>query len=167
MKILVTYATCAGSTAEVARAIGDEFSGVQIDVLPIADVTDITPFEAVVIGSPLHSGQWLPEAHDFVDTHRYTLARIPAALFVTAMRLRHDDPDIRRIVLQYIQPVCIAVKPVAVGLLAGCMDYSKLSAIMRLQVQTKGLPEGDFRDWDAIRTWAARLPSLLANGEQV
>jgi menaquinone-dependent protoporphyrinogen oxidase len=70
-------------------------------------------------------------------------------------------------VLQYIQPVYIAVKPVSVGLFAGCMDYGKLSAIMRLQVQTKGLPEGDFRDWDAIRTWAARLPSLLANGEQL
>jgi flavodoxin len=36
-KILVTYATMAGSTAEVAQVVGDELakSGLQIEVLPL------------------------------------------------------------------------------------------------------------------------------------
>jgi menaquinone-dependent protoporphyrinogen oxidase len=39
-KILVAYATMAGSTVEIAQAVGEEIarSGYQVDVLPLTDV---------------------------------------------------------------------------------------------------------------------------------
>jgi len=58
------------------------------------------------------------------------------------------------------------VRPVDVGLFAGVLDYSELSFIVRLvmksKMKKKGVPEGDHRDWDAIRAWAeGLLPTLL------
>ena len=45
-KILVAYATMAGSTAEVAQAVGEELSrgGLQVKVLPMGEVRDLTPY---------------------------------------------------------------------------------------------------------------------------
>ena len=43
IKILVAYATMAGSTAEVAQIVGEELGqcGIQVDVLPLSEIKDI------------------------------------------------------------------------------------------------------------------------------
>jgi len=57
---------------------------------------------------------------------------------------------------------CLAqVQPVDVGLFAGVMDYSKLSFMLRLMMKAMGSPEGDFRDWEAIRAWASQVRARL------
>jgi hypothetical protein len=49
-KILVTYATCTGSTAGVAEAIGKTLAedGTPVDVLPMLEVRDLAPYRGVV-----------------------------------------------------------------------------------------------------------------------
>jgi len=46
-KILITYASRSGSTAEIAEAIGKTLTqnGAQVDVLPMQEVTDLTPYQ--------------------------------------------------------------------------------------------------------------------------
>ena len=158
-KILVTYATRAGSTTEVAAAIGEAVAvdGAAVDVLPVSEVESLVDYEAVVIGSPIHGGKWLMAALDFVDDHRDALLQLPVAIFATCLRLRDDTEEMRQSVAGTVEGVRVLLQPVSMGLFAGAMDYGKLSAIMRLQVQTKGLPEGDWRDWETIRAWGAAL----------
>ncbi len=50
-KILVTYATCTGSTVGVAEAIGKILSetGTLVDVLPIREVKDLSAYRAVYL----------------------------------------------------------------------------------------------------------------------
>jgi menaquinone-dependent protoporphyrinogen oxidase len=57
-KILVAYATNSGTTADVARTIGEELqkSGSQVEVLPLEKVTDVEAYEALVIGAPMILG---------------------------------------------------------------------------------------------------------------
>jgi menaquinone-dependent protoporphyrinogen oxidase len=164
-RILIAYATRAGSTVEVAQVIGEILADAEtvVDIFPVSDVTDLAGYQAVIIGSPIHSGQWLPEATTFVDTHKITLRNMPVACFVLAMRLRDKTEETRNSIAAILNPVRMTINPVSIGLFAGVMNYSKLSSILRLQAQTKGLPEGDFRDWDAIRKWANELPSRLYN----
>jgi menaquinone-dependent protoporphyrinogen oxidase len=80
-KILVTYATRSGSTAGVAQAIAETLaeSGVQVDIRPMQDVTDLAPYRAVVAGSAIQDGAWLPEAMQFIRAHRAQLAQKPFA----------------------------------------------------------------------------------------
>lgn len=62
------------------------------------------------------------------------------------------------------------VRPVSVGVFRGMLDYSTLKPMDRLVMKFiwlffKRSPRGDFRNWEAIRTWAASLcPALLGEG---
>ena len=163
-KILVAYASGCGSTGEVAEAVGQALceAGAAVDVRLAKNVTDVSPYRAVIVGSAIRMGRWLPEAVQFVETHREPLSRVPVAYFLGCMTLEDDTEENRRTVAAYLDPVCEIVQPVDVGLFAGVMDYSKLSFVFRLMMKAMGTPEGDFRDWEAICAWAADLrPALL------
>jgi len=163
-KILVAYASGCGSTGEVAEAVGQALceAGAAVDVRLAKNVTDVSSYRAVIVGSAIRMGRWLPEAVQFVETHREPLSRVPVAYFLGCMTLEDDTEENRRTVAAYLDPVCEIVQPVDVGLFAGVMDYSKLSFVFRLMMKAMGTPEGDFRDWEAIRAWAAGLrPALL------
>jgi menaquinone-dependent protoporphyrinogen oxidase len=87
-KILVAYATNAGSTAEVAGAIGEVLgqTGAQVDVRPIKEVRGVDGYDAVVVGGPMILG-WHRAAQKFLKKHRQALSRVPVAYFMTALRL--------------------------------------------------------------------------------
>ncbi len=87
-RILVAYATFAGSTVDVARAVGEEIakSGVQVDVLPLSEVKGLAAYEGVVVGGPMIMG-WHRAALGFLKKHRAAFQRIPLAVFVMAMSL--------------------------------------------------------------------------------
>lgn len=87
-RILVTYATLAGSTAEVARAVAQEFhlKGFRVDLLPLEQVKSLDGYAGVVIGAPMIMG-WHRAALGFVKKHHHALAQIPFAIFITAMSL--------------------------------------------------------------------------------
>lgn len=95
-RILITYATLAGSTAEVANAIAEEIgqSGDRAEVLPIAKVGSLAGYDGVILGGPMMLG-WHRSALGFLKKHRNELRRIPFAIFVLCMSLtRTSDMEI-------------------------------------------------------------------------
>lgn len=87
-RILVTYATMAGSTVEVAQAVAEEIAdrGLQVDILPLVEVQDLEGYDAVVVGAPMIMG-WHRTALRFLKRNRKAWSQIPLAIFVTAMSL--------------------------------------------------------------------------------
>jgi menaquinone-dependent protoporphyrinogen oxidase len=59
IQVLVAYATKYGATAEIAEKIGQVLhqAGLRTDVLPADRVSDLTPYNAVVLGSAVYVGQ--------------------------------------------------------------------------------------------------------------
>ena len=168
-KILVTYASRFGSTAGVAEAIGESIaeSGAKVDVFPMREVKDLSPYQAVVAGSAINAGAWLPEAMQFIQTHRAELNQKPFAAFLVCMTLTMRNVDqYRGHVADWLAPVRSLVRPVSEGLFAGGLDIGEIPSFsdrlkFRLSVLFGVWKEGDHRDWNAIRAWAEGLRLLL------
>jgi menaquinone-dependent protoporphyrinogen oxidase len=169
-RILVTYASRMGSTAEIAEAIGKSLSqnDMNVDVLPMQDVKDITAYSAVVVGSAIRQAKWLPEAMQFIQDHRAELARKRVATFTVCITLAMSNSDqYRQAVREWIAPVRTHVKPISEGLFAGMLNFTKLpfsfdTLKFRLVVALGIFPKDDRRDWKAIHDWAESLcPRLL------
>jgi menaquinone-dependent protoporphyrinogen oxidase len=157
-KVLIAYASRAGSTAEVAEAIGQVLkgSGISSDVLLAGQVADVSTYRAAILGSAIRMGKWLPEATKLVERSQAALAGMPTAFFTVCMTMQKDTPENRRVAEGYMQPILQMVRPSSIGLFGGRMDYSRLGFLDRLIVsKMKKVPEGDYRDWKAIRAWAS------------
>lgn len=168
-RILVAYASTFGSTAEVAEAIGAAMRAddTGVDVRPVVDLNDLAGYDAVVVGSGIYNGTWLPEAIAFLRAFAPTLQRMPVAYFAVCMMLYRETPQRRRLVDAYMETVRRAapqIAPVAVGSFAGKLRYRNLALMERaLFFLTSRLPPGDYRDWSAIRDWASEIRPLLTD----
>lgn len=167
--ILVTYASQTGFTAGVALEIGKTLlsSGVQADVLPIQSVTTLEPYDAVIMGSAIQGSKWLPEAMQFLKSHRSELAHKPFAAFLVCMTLamRNSEkylPHVR----DFMMPVRSLVRPVNEGYFSGGLELKKIPRIPQrlmfgLSILFGVWSQGDHRDWDAIQQWTREtLPKL-------
>jgi menaquinone-dependent protoporphyrinogen oxidase len=162
-KVLVAYATRAGSTGEVAQAIGERLraAGMQADVRPVERGLPLEGYDAVVLGSPIRYSAWLPEMTEFIAGHRDALARVPLAIFTLHMQALGNDAASRKIRVRYAQPVRSLVNPRDEAYFAGNVDPATLSFFERLAVKMVKSPVGDKRDWAAVRAWADGLGALL------
>ncbi len=162
-KILVAYESLCGTTSEVAQSIGNVFckQGAQVDVLHIENVKDLSFYDGVVLGSSVKSSSWNPKAIKFVKENKKYLQQVPVVYFLTCLALYYDTKDSRKVATSYFNPVLKSVpevKPASVQGFAGVLDYSKLNmmyrVVMKSKMKKRGIPEGDFRDFDKIETWA-------------
>lgn len=87
-RILVAYATQAGSTSQVASATGKEIAkgNAEVDILPLDQVKALDGYDGVVLGAPMIMG-WHRGALRFLKRHRNECKKIPLAVFVMAMSL--------------------------------------------------------------------------------
>ena len=155
-RVLVTYATRAGSTSEVAEAIGQVLRerGFSVDIWPIKSQPRVQGFDAVVIGSAVRTGAWLPEAVAFVTQNQLELKQVPVALFTVHMNNTGSDPVSVANRRAYLNSVRALVHPVGEAFFAGAINPASLSLLDRLIVRAVKAPTGDFRDWEKIRGWA-------------
>ncbi|HET9910411.1 MAG TPA: flavodoxin domain-containing protein [Anaerolineales bacterium] len=155
-KILVAYASKRGSTGEVASAIGKTLAqtGARVDVLPLKKVTDLASYQAVFVGSAIRVAKWLPEASDFISENRAVLQRIPTAYFTVCATLFEDTPAKRAKAAEFLEPVRTVFVPAAEGYFAGKVDPKTLSFLENTMLKSRGVPQGDFRNWEKITDWA-------------
>ncbi len=167
--VLVTYATCTGSTTGVAEAIGKTLAGcgLEVEVLPMSRVEDLESYGAVVAGSAIQDNEWLPEAIDFVSTNRDELSRKPVAIFLVCMTLAMKNSEKHHPeVAEFLAPVRALVQPVSEGWFAGALSipripYWQARLMFRISVLFGVWKEHDHRDWEAIQAWSESLPEKL------
>lgn len=162
-RILVAYASKKGSTADIARAIARELgnAGFVVDVTRMEDVSSLEPYDALVLGTPVYAGKFLADIPAFVRRNSERIARIPIAGFITGIAPvfpEAGDPDaIAEKLVQAMGPG----KPVAVTMFAGKFESREHGILVRSLGKVMKIPEGDFRDWNAISAWARGLPEKM------
>lgn len=161
--ILVTYASKAGSTAEVAARIGEILArrGCTVDVMPVSKVTGLEAYSAVVVGSAIRIGKLLPEAMTFIEKNQTVLQQKPFSVFLVCMTMNQEDEASRQTVSAYLDPVRLLVKPACEGLFAGVIDPGRVGLLDRMAIKMIKAPIGDFRKWDRITAWAESLPVVV------
>lgn len=167
MRILVAYATRAGSTRGVALAIADELrsDGDEVTVAPARSTSDVRGYDGVVIGSAIRERRWLDDATSFIEANAEDLSRTPVAYFAVALTTLHRSPRTEKEAERYSRyPVgrFPEVSPVAVAVFTGALDNAQLTPGERLFVKAFRVAPGDYRDWEAIRAWARRVHSEFA-----
>jgi menaquinone-dependent protoporphyrinogen oxidase len=162
-EVLVTYATRAGSTAEVADAIALRLCelGYEADVRVVSAVNNVDSYQSIILGSAIRHGAWLPEMLRFIEQHRNKLASVPTGLFTLHIQALDDSNKSKQTRKKYVQAVHELRQPQAEAFFAGKVDHATLSFFERMAVKIVKSPVGDKRDWAQIKNWADTIAPLL------
>jgi len=161
-RVLVAYASKMGSNAEIAEAIAGVLrdAGLEAEVLPARDLRDLTPYDAVVLGSALYAAHWQRDANRFVTRNREALRERPLWLW-------SSGPLDRALALADL-PMTPNAKEIM-----GDLPYRAHHTFGgRLDPDAQAMDSqilathqvGDFRPWPAILGYAAAISRDLTAG---
>lgn len=165
-KVLVAYATSHGSTRAVAEAIAVTLheQGLTVDLQPARNVRTLAGYAAVVLGAPLYMLHLHRDALRFLAQHEKTLAAgLPLALFAGGPIGKGDEEEWREVRKELDQELAKFpwLKAVSVEVVGGKFDPNGLHFPWNLLPAMRQMPPSDFRDWDAIRSWAKTLAATF------
>ncbi|MFG3509273.1 flavodoxin domain-containing protein [Streptomyces sp. NPDC047821] len=159
-RVLITYGTTNGSTAEIARFLAGVLrdEGLEADARPAPDVSDLAPYDAVVLGGAVYMGRWHRDARRFARRHREALRERPVWLFSSgpldasaSERELPAAPGARRAERRTGAREHVTfggrLEPGAKGRIAGAL--------------VDGGRGGDFRDWARIADWGRSVAREL------
>ncbi|MGD0857370.1 MAG: flavodoxin domain-containing protein [Dehalococcoidia bacterium] len=165
IKVLVAYASKHGMTAEIAGKIGETLrqSGLQVDVLPVKRVKDAATYKVFVLGSAVYIAMWRKDMVKFLEKNEKLLSEQPVWLFSSGPMGEGDPvelsqgwrfPEAQRSLIERIKPRGIAI-------FHGAIDMKKMSFMEKWVLKKVKASTGDFRDWDAITSWAGSITDAL------
>jgi menaquinone-dependent protoporphyrinogen oxidase len=177
MAVLVAHASVHGSTEQIADRIAARLREQGLDAVsrPVADVTGLTGFDAFVIGSAIHGGDWLPAGAAFLAGQLAVLAAHPVWLFSVSsigegssafpgLIERRLRPATR--IPRAITAVSADLRPREHHAFAGVISARRWGWAGRILLVTFGGRSGDHRNWQEVDAWAMRIASQLRRGRR-
>ena len=166
-RILVTYASKYGATAEIAERIGEVLRqvGLETDILPAKHKLDLSPYDAVILGSAVYYGRWRKDAVKFLKKKEKELTRSEVWLFSTGPSGEGDPVELLNgwTFPPLQQAIADRIAPRGITLFHGVLDPKKLSSIETKILKNLKAPVGDFRDWDAVNIWGKSIAASLTD----
>ncbi|MGZ6213908.1 MAG: flavodoxin domain-containing protein [Candidatus Limnocylindria bacterium] len=161
MRVLVTAASRHGGTGEIATIIGQALTdaGLETEVRPLRALDGVAGYNAVVLGSGVYVGRWIPEATDFVRRHEIELRARPVWLFSSGP-IGSPEPKPEGDPAEVAELIA-SIRARGHRVFAGRLDKRRLGIGERLVVGAVHAQEGDFRDPDAITAWAREIAAQL------
>jgi menaquinone-dependent protoporphyrinogen oxidase len=160
MKVLVTAGSKYGSTREIAEAIGEVLTerGLDIAVVPPEEVDSVDAYDAVVLGSAVYAGRWQQDVKELMDRVGDGLRGRPVWLFSSGPIGNPPKPEEDPVDAAEMMERSQAREH---RVFAGKLVKQQLSFPEKAIVIALRAPEGDFRDWDAVRSWASGIADTL------
>ncbi|MEV6246741.1 flavodoxin domain-containing protein [Streptomyces sp. NPDC051742] len=161
VSVRVLYASEHHSTQEIADRIGKRLrlNGHPVEILALRSASNQWPSQsgALVLGSAVHDGAWLPAAEGFVRNNADRLGDQPTWMFSVGMTAALRGP-LRTLAERMVQPRIAAlvevVRPRGHGRFSGVIRREHLDRKGALLFRLLGCRYGDHRDWAAIDAWA-------------
>ncbi|MDQ7026619.1 MAG: flavodoxin domain-containing protein [Anaerolineae bacterium] len=164
-KVLVTFASSHGATAEIAQTIGTVLRKNQllVDVTRIEGVKDVNQYDAIVLGSAIYTGEWMELAKAFLHEHAEILKKQYVWIFSSGPTGEGNPIELLDGVLfsLSVEEIIKQIQPRDVAVFGGKIDLRRLRKDERLIVKAANVPKGDFRNWHAIKFWAQQIADAL------
>lgn len=165
-KILVTFASTHGSMQEVAEVVAETLRsrGLTVDLQPMRKVRRIDGYSAVVLGMSIYMFHWHNDALRFLSRYKRVLSNgLPAAVITGGVSSKGDEDEWQEVRKQVNQELAKYAwfKPMAVEVIGGRHDPTKLRFPWSLIPAVRNMPATDWRDWKVIRAWADSLSTTL------
>jgi menaquinone-dependent protoporphyrinogen oxidase len=159
--ILVAYASKRGTTAEIATKIGEVLrqKGLHVDVLPVDKVRNLTSYSTVVLGSAVYFGLWRREAVKFLSENEKRLSELSVWLFSSGPTGAGDPLELMKgwCFPESLRSVIERIKPRGITCFGGKLDLKTMNFFEKMISNKVQSPIGDFRNWQAITSWAEAL----------
>jgi menaquinone-dependent protoporphyrinogen oxidase len=165
-KVLVVYASSHGSTQEVAGVVAEILreNDLTVDLQPARSIRTLEGYSAVVLGAPLYMFHLHKDALRFLSKHKKALTRdIPIAIFAGGSIESGEETELQEVRKQLDQELAKFpwLIPLAVEVIGGKFDPTRLHFPWNLIPALRQMPARDLRDWEAIRAWACGLVEKL------
>ncbi|WP_029432349.1 flavodoxin domain-containing protein [Blastococcus sp. URHD0036] len=165
-RVLVTVASRHGSTRELAAALARGLTGnpaatgldVIASVVPVEQHPDPLRYDAVVLGSAVYGGCWLPAAREYATATASALRSRPLWLFSSGPIGSPPFPDAEP---YDVATMTALLAPRGSRVLPGRLEPALLGFAERAVVTAMRAPVGDARDWAGLRAWADEIASSL------
>jgi len=164
-RILVTYDSKHGATAEIAEKIDAVLKdkGLRTKLVSLDTPVDPAPFESVVLGTAVYIGQWRKNAVKFLKEYQAALAAKKCWIFATGPT---GEGDAKELMAGWEYPPKMkntleAIAPEELMIFHGAIDMEKLNKLEQMTIKMVKAETGDFRDWKAIEAWALKIAGQL------
>lgn len=159
MRVLVASASKYGSTGEIAAAIAEtlDAEGIEPELRRVEDLDGVADYDAVVLGSAVYMGRWLRQARRLVDAHAPELAERPTFLFSSGP-LGDRSAGEKDVAVDELMEKSGAREH---RVFPGRLEKSRLHFGDRAVATAVRAPEGDYRHWEEIASWARHIAREL------
>jgi menaquinone-dependent protoporphyrinogen oxidase len=160
--VLVAYATRYGSTEETARKLAECLNreGVGAEVRVMSEVTDLEPYDGVVLAAALYIGRLHKDARRFLAAWHEELEQVPVALLVPGP-VEAQEKQFESAEQQLDKELARVpwLHPVACKVVGGKWDPTKLQFPFNWTLRK--VPPSDARDWNIVGAWAHEVAGKL------
>ncbi|MCJ0978933.1 flavodoxin domain-containing protein [Rhodococcus sp. ARC_M12] len=171
--VLVLYATAKGSTRGIAERIASclRTGGTRVAVRSVADTSPLPSCAALVFGSAVHNGQWLPAAEDMAGRIAEECGVTAPVWAFSVSTVGSTSTLLSSRLADFLRPR--TPEPLAVQRLrkqvplrdhrwfAGSIAPGDWPGVGRVVFRLMGGHYRDARDWPDIEQWARRIESAV------
>ena len=162
---LVAYASKHGATAEIARKIGETLTkaGFQTALADAKTIRDLSPYQAIILGSAVYFGSRREEATKLLKTNEQILAEKHIWLFSSGPAGEGDPVELLNgwRFPSGLQEIIDRIQPRDIIVFHGVVDLDKLNRFEKWILNNVRSPVRDFRDWETITDWASDIADTL------
>ena len=174
MKILILYSTVEGHTRKIARFMEGilQKEGHQVTLIDAKTALDPNAYDAVLIGSSIHIGQYNNPVRKYIKNHVGAIRQMPNAFFTVCLGTASDHVEGHEEAARTAEKFFTENRwePQMHMQVPGALKYTQYGFLKKFVLKRVAKKEGlstdttrdhEFTDWDAVRGFVKSFSKMV------